>query len=223
MWSNFDDMMDEIKEIKTDVKIVDPNIQALMSIEEEYGDSRQYDYRPMRFDNEEMRRINLFGILRGIISYSDDIINKTVETVFELIKLGINQRGKLRYALYAICLNKHLNPVLSNTELLKLFKIKSVYLSTVQKNIEKVVVVEFDYVSKYLDLFAIDQKNKILITENLNKIKTTANSKNTTRIVAMIYFMFLSDMKLVDVCRLAKIGKGSVSTFLKVIQSQLVI
>jgi hypothetical protein len=223
MWSLLDNFLDEMKEIKTDVKIVDPNIGALITTEEEYGDSRQYDYRPLRFDNEEMRRINLFGILRGIISYSDDIINKTVETVFELIKLGINQRGKLRFALYAICLNKHLNPVLSNTELLKLFKIKSVYLSTVQKNIEKVVVVEFDYVSKYLDLFAIDQKNKSIIETNLLKIKTVHNSKNTTKIVAMVYHLFLNDRKLVDVCKIAKIGKGSISTYLKVIQLQIVL
>ena len=133
MWSLLDDMLDEIKEIKTEVKIVDPNIGALMSNEIEYGDSRQYDYRPMRFDNEETRRITLYGILRGIVNYSDEIIYKTVSTVFDLIKLGINQRGRLRFALYALCLNKHLDPVLSNTELLKLFKIKSVYLSTVQK------------------------------------------------------------------------------------------
>ena len=54
MWSLLDNFLDEIKEIKTDVKIVDPNIGALITTEEEYGDSRQYDYRPMRFDNEEM-------------------------------------------------------------------------------------------------------------------------------------------------------------------------
>ena len=107
MWSEFDDMMVDLDEIKTDVKIVDPNIQALMSNEIEYGDSRQYDYRPMRFDNEETRRLNLYGILKNIVSYSDAVIYKTIETVFELIKLGINQRGKLRFGLYAICLNKH--------------------------------------------------------------------------------------------------------------------
>ena len=120
MWDIFDDMMDAV-EIKTEVKTIDPNIGALISSEEEYGDGREFQYRPIRFDNEETRRINLYGILRGIISYSDDIIDRTVETVFELIKLGINQRGKLRFALYALCLNKHLDPVLSNTELLKFF------------------------------------------------------------------------------------------------------
>ena len=223
MWSLLDSMMVDLVEIKTDVKIVDPNIQALITTVEEEGDSRQYDYRPMRFDNEETRRINLYGILRGIISYSDDIINRTVETVFELIKLGINQRGKLRFALYAICLNKHLDPVLSNTELLKLFKIKSVYLSTVQKNVEKVITIEFDYIAKYLDLFGIDQKNKSLIENNLLKIKTVHNSKNTTKIVAMVYHLFLSEKKLIDVCKIAKIGKGSVMTYLKVIQLQLII
>jgi len=134
MWSNFDDMMDELRyetDIKTDVKIVDPNIQALITTEEEYGDARQFQYRPMRFDNEETRRLNLYGILKNIVTYSDAVIYKTTETVFDLIKLGINQRGNLRFALYAICLNKHLDPVLTNTELLKLFKIKSIYLSTV--------------------------------------------------------------------------------------------
>ena len=113
--------------------------------------------------------------------------------------------------------------MLSNTELLKLFKIKSVYLSTVQKNVEKVITIEFDYIAKYLDLFGIDQKNKSLIENNLLKIKTVHNSKNTTRIVAMIYHLFLTEKKLIDMCKIAKIGKGSVSTFLKVIQSQLVL
>ena len=223
MWSEFDDMMEDLDEIKTDVKIVDPNIQALMSNEIEYGDSRQYDYRPMRFDNEETRRLNLYGILRGIVSYSDAVIYKTIETVFELIKLGINQRGKLRFALYAICLNKHLDVVLTNTELLKLFKIKSIYLSTVQKNIEKIITIEFDYINKYLDLFGVDKKEKNNIETNLLKIKTTVNSKNTTRIIAMIYYLFLSDRKLIDVCKQAKIGKSSVMTYLKVIQGQLVL
>ncbi len=137
MWSLLDNFLVEINEIKTEVKIVDPNIHALITTVEEEGDGREFQYRPMRFDNEETRRITLYGILRGITNYNDDIIHKTVETVFSLIKLGINQRGKLRFALYALCLNKHLDPVLSNTELLKLFKIKSVYLSTVQKNILK--------------------------------------------------------------------------------------
>ena len=223
MWSLLDSMMEDLVEIKTDVKIVDPNIQALITTIQEEGDGREFKYRPMRFDNEETRRITLYGILRGITNYNDDIIRKTVETVFSLIKLGINQRGKLRFALYALCLNKHLDPVLSNTELLKLFKIKSVYLSTVQKNIEKVITIEFDYIGKYLNLFGIEQKNKILIENNLLKIKTTANSKNTTRIVAMVYFMFLTERKLVDVCRLAKIGKSSVMTYLKVIQEQIVL
>ena len=223
MWSLLDSMMEDLVEIKTDVKIVDPNIQALITTIQEEGDGREFKYRPMRFDNEETRRITLYGILRGITNYNDDIIRKTVETVFSLIKLGINQRGKLRFALYALCLNKHLDPVLSNTELLKLFKIKSVYLSTVQKNIEKVITIEFDYIGKYLNLFNIEQKNKILIENNLLKIKTTANSKNTTRIVAMVYFMFLTERKLVDVCRLAKIGKSSVMTYLKVIQEQIVL
>ena len=223
MWSLLDSMMEDLVEIKTDVKIVDPNIQALITTIQEEGDGREFKYRPMRFDNEETRRITLYGILRGITNYNDDIIHKTVETVFSLIKLGINQRGKLRFALYALCLNKHLDPVLSNTELLKLFKIKSVYLSTVQKNIEKVITIEFDYIGKYLNLFGIEQKNKILIENNLLKIKTTANSKNTTRIVAMVYFMFLTERKLVDVCKTAKIGKSSVMTYLKVIQEQIVL
>ena len=223
MWSLLDSMMEDLVEIKPVVKIVDPNIHALITTIQEEGDGREFKYRPMRFDNEETRRITLYGILRGVTNYNDDIINKTVETVFSLIKLGINQRGKLRFALYALCLNKHLDPVLSNTELLKLFKIKSVYLSTVQKNIEKVITIEFDYIGKYLNLFGIEQKNKILIENNLLKIKTTANSKNTTRIVAMVYFMFLSERKLVDVCRLAKIGKSSVMTYLKVIQEQIVL
>jgi hypothetical protein len=69
----------------------------------------------------------------------------------------------LRFALYAICLNKHLDPVLTNTELLKLFKIKSIYLSTVQNNVEKIITIEFDYTSKYLDLFGIDKKEKIIL------------------------------------------------------------
>lgn len=115
MWSLFDDFLDEIKEIKTEVKIADPNIQALITTMEGEGDGREFQYRPMRFDNEETRRFILYGILRGITNYNDDIINKTVETVFSLIKLGINQRGKLRFALYALCLNKHLDVVLTNT------------------------------------------------------------------------------------------------------------
>ena len=223
MWSLLESMMEDLVEIKPVVKIVDPDIHALITTVLEEGDGREFKYRPIRFDNEETRRITLYGILRGITNYNDDIINKTVETVFSLIKLGINQRGKLRFALYALCLNKHLDPVLSNTELLKLFKIKSVYLSTVQKNIEKVITIEFDYIGKYLNLFNIDQKNKILIENNLLKIKTTANSKNTTRIVAMVYFMFLTERKLVDVCKTAKIGKSSVMTYLKVIQEQIVL
>jgi len=223
MWSLLNEMMEDLVEIKTEVKTIDPNFDALMSSEIEEGDGREFKYRPMRFDNEETRRITLYGILRGITNYNDDIINKTVSTVFDLIKLGINQRGKLRFALYALCLNKHLDPVLTNTELLKLFKIKSVYLSTVQKNIEKVITIEFDYISKYLNLFGNDQKNKILITENLSKIKTTANSKNTTKIVAMIYHLFLTEKKLIDVCKIAKIGKSSVMTYLKVIQIQIIL
>lgn len=106
---------------------------------------------------------------------------------------------------------------------MKLFKIKSVYLSTVQKNIEKVITIEFDYISKYLDLFSIDKKEKKYIENNLLKIKTISNAKNTTRIVAMIYHLFLSDRKLIDVCRIAKIGKSSVLGYLKVIQKQIVL
>jgi len=113
--------------------------------------------------------------------------------------------------------------VLGNTELLKLFKIKSVYLSTVQKNIETKITIEFDYITKYLDLFGIDIKKKSNIETKLSQIKTTIHSKNTTRIVAMIYHLFLTDRKLIDVCRLAKIGKGSITAFLKVIQNQLVL
>ena len=113
--------------------------------------------------------------------------------------------------------------MLSNTELLKLFKIKSVYLSTVQKNVEKVITIEFDYIAKYLDLFGVDKKEKNNIETNLLKIKTTVNSKNTTRIIAMIYYLFLSDRKLIDVCKQAKIGKSSVMTYLKVIQTQIVL
>ena len=90
MWSLLESMMEDLVEIKTEVKTIDPNIQALITTVEEEGDSRQYDYRPIRFDNEETRRINLYGILRGITSYSDEIIYKTVSTVFDLIKLGIN-------------------------------------------------------------------------------------------------------------------------------------
>jgi hypothetical protein len=65
-----------------------------MSNEIEYRDSRQYEYRPMRFDNKETRRIILYGILRGIVNYSDEIIYKTVSTVFELIKLGPYQPAR---------------------------------------------------------------------------------------------------------------------------------
>ena len=222
-WSLLDSMMEDLVEIKTEVKTIDPNIQALITTEEEYGDMRQFQYRPMRFDNEETRRLNLYGIKKNIVSYSDAVIYKTIETVFELIKLGINQRGKLRFALYAICLNKHLDVVLTNTELLKLFKIKSIYLSTVQKNIEAKITIEFDYINKYLDLFGVDKKEKNKIETNLLKIKTTINSKNTTRIIAMIYYLFLSDRKLIDICKIAKIGKSSVMTYLKVIQAQIVI
>jgi hypothetical protein len=39
----------------------------------------------------------------------------------------------------------------------------------------------------------------------------------------MIYHLFLSDKKLIDICKIAKIGKSSVMTYLKVIQTQIVI
>ena len=62
---------------------------------------------------------------------------KTVDIIIEMINNGINHRGKLRHALYAICLNKALEPnILTNKELIKMFNIKSKYLSAVSKNIE---------------------------------------------------------------------------------------
>ncbi len=47
--------------------------------------------------------------------------------------------GKLRHALYAICLNRVLAAnILTYKELIKMFKIKSKYLSSVSKNIEDI-------------------------------------------------------------------------------------
>ncbi len=68
-WSLLNEMMEDLDEKTPVVNIVDPNIQALITTIEEEGDGREFKYRPMRFDNEETRKINLFGILRGIVSY----------------------------------------------------------------------------------------------------------------------------------------------------------
>jgi hypothetical protein len=107
--------------------------------ETEEGDGRMFNYRPRQYDNVEMRRTNLYNILTEITKLESNMINKTVDIIIEMINNGINHRGKLRHALYAICLNKASEPnILTNKELnnIKMFKLKSKYLSSVSKNIE---------------------------------------------------------------------------------------
>ena len=125
--SDFDFLESFIRETDTyETKEIDP---TAMTEENEEGDGRMFNYRPRQYDNVEMRRINLYNILTEITKLESNIINKTVDIIIEMINNGINHRGKLRHALYAMCLNK---------ELIKMFNIKSKYLSSVSKNIENI-------------------------------------------------------------------------------------
>ena len=136
--------------------------------ENEEGDSRLFNYRPRQYDNVEMRRTNLYNILTEITKLESNIINKTVDIIIEMINSGINHRGKLRHALYAKCLNKALEPnILTNKELIKMFNIKSKYLSAVSKNIENI---KPNYTEKYCSLLSIDKKNINIINNKLNNL-----------------------------------------------------
>jgi hypothetical protein len=103
-----------------ETKEIDPT--AIVE-ENDEGDGRMFNYRPRQYDNVEMRRTNLYNILVEITKLESNIINKTVDIIIEMINSGINHRGKLRHALYAICLNKALEPnILTNKELIKMFR-----------------------------------------------------------------------------------------------------
>jgi hypothetical protein len=120
--SDFDLLESFVRETETyETKEIDP----AAIVEETYeGDSRLFNYRPRQYDNVEMRRTNLYNILTEITKLESNIINKTVEIIIEMINNGINHRGKLRHALYAICLNKAMEPnILTNKELIKMFKL----------------------------------------------------------------------------------------------------
>ncbi len=105
-----------------ETKEIDP---VAMVKENEEGDGRMFNYRTRQYDNVEMRRTNLYNILTEMTKLESNIINKTVDIIIEMINSGINHRGKLRHALYAICLNKALEPnILTNKEIIKMFNIK---------------------------------------------------------------------------------------------------
>ena len=106
--SDFDLLASFVRETETyGTKEIDP---VAMVEETEEGDGRMFNYRPRQYDNVEMRRTNLYNIniLTEITKLESNMINKTVDIIIEMINSGINHRGKLRHALYAICLNKAL-------------------------------------------------------------------------------------------------------------------
>ena len=212
--SDFDFLERFIREIETsETKEIDPT--ALVE-ETEEGDGRMFNYRPRQYDNVEMRRTNLYNILTEITKLESNIINKTVDIIIEMINSGINHRGKLRHALYAICLNKALEPnILTNKELIKMFNIKSKYLSSVSKNIENI---KPNYTEKYCSLLSIDKKNITMINNKLNSLNILSNAKISTKTIAVIYYLFLKERKLSDVCKICNVGISSVKSFYKLIQ-----
>jgi hypothetical protein len=95
-----------------------------------------------------------------------------------------------------------------------MFKIKSKYLSSVSKNIENI---KPNYTEKILFFVIYRQKNITIINNKLNSLNILSNAKISTRTIAVIYYLFLKDKKLSDVCKICGVGISSVKSFYKLL------
>jgi hypothetical protein len=75
-----------------------------------------------------------------------------------------------------------------------------------------------NYTEKYCSLLSIDKKNITIINNKLNSLNILSNAKISTRTIAVIYYLFLNDRKLSDVCKICNVGISSVKSFYKLLQ-----
>jgi len=68
------------------------------------------------------------------------------------------------------------------------------------------------------DLKHLANASPSMINNKLNSLNILSNAKISTKTIAVIYYLFLKERKLSDVCKICNVGISSVKSFYRLLQ-----